>query len=512
MEFANIQEKLLVRTALEESQLMFTRYMFQERERARMTLNWHHYAIARALDDVMMLRIPRLLITLPPGYTKTMFILDAIARAFGRDPMSRNILLTYNSTLSNNNSQILMDTMELPDYQSMWPVRLRSDVAAKRKWNTRHGGGVVASGVGGTITGFRAGRINQQAFTGGVWIDDPLKPADANSRLERDKVNSKMTNTIRSRLMLSSTPIVMVMQRLHDNDPAGHVLRGGTGDEWTHLNIPAKMEPQHLKRTKRYARKYPYGKPLVYPDLFRTGYTWPLRVDKAEHKKIRKGDPFTCDAQYDQEPSVIEGRFIKGRWLHYYNELPDLRGFKRVVAVADTALEKKSSNDRTVWMVFAQHTNGHAYLLDYFGTRLEVPETTTYLWKVWERFRDSETTKIPRISAFHIEKKASGHGIIQTFNRRGAVVVPIERNVDKVSRAIESIPALKVGAILLPAKKTKTRFTRNKQWSLMHDEIMAFSAEMDHAFDDFCDALFDGCDIFYNTGTRFTDVFGKRAA
>ena len=508
MQFDSMQARLAVRTMCEESQLYFTRYMFKERERTKFVMNWHHVAVARAFDMVYRGEISRLLITLPPGFTKTMFLLDFFARGYALDPMCKNIHITYNSQLANNNSRILKDTIELPAYKSMWDVSLSKDSNSKKQWNTKHGGGLVASGVMGTITGFRAGRITEK-FSGAIGIDDPLKPEDAFSKRTRDKTNGAMNSTIRSRAMLPSTPIVLTMQRVHDDDPVGFCLRGGTGDYWHHLNLPAFITPEHIKPTKGYARRYPYGIPLVFEDLYQEGWTWPLRVNKKEYKTIYKGSPIVARAQYDQDPDVIEGAFIKGKWLKFYKELPDLKGFNRVIAIADTALETKQRNDRTVWGVFGLHKNGHAYLLDYSGKRLEVPDIETSLENVWDRFRNSLNTGLPRISAFYVEKKASGHGIIQKMKRHGINVIPVERSTDKLSRVMAAIPAWRTGAILLPAKNYSGEFTRNKQWPIMHNELMKFSTDMTHDHDDYVDVLCDAADIFYNVPSGFRSAYGK---
>jgi len=506
--FESAEQRLALRTMAEESQIMFTRYFFRLREMQRMTVNWHHIAVARAYDLVYQGMIPRLIINLPPGFTKTMFTTDFISRTMGVDPLSRSIQTTYNSKLANNNSKLIMETMGLPDYQAMWGTELSKDSSSKGLWNTRHGGGLLSSGITGTITGFRAGRVTPGYYSGGLFIDDPIKPIDANSKLVRDNVNGAMNDTLRSRLMLpNETPIVLTMQRVHDDDLSGFLLRGGTGEHWHHLMIPGKMKKEHLKPGKRYARKYPYGIPITYDDLFQTGMTWPLKMDKKEYKKIQVAAPFVARAQVDQDPDLLDGNFIKGKYVHFYRELPDVKNFVRVVAIADTAFEKESHNDRTVWMVFGLARDNKAYLLDYWGQRLEVPEVEQKLLAVWERFRNTETTKLPRITEFHVEKKASGHGIIQTMKRRGVSVKAVERNRDKVFRAAESLPGFVTGTIMLPAKGIKTPFTNNQQYDLMIDELMRFSADMTHTHDDYCDVLFDACELFYNKPGMFRSTF-----
>jgi len=106
----------------------------------------------------------------------------------------------------------------------------------------------IAAGLGwrlqGPVTGFGAGLgEDTEGFGGALIIDDPLKPDDAESDLELDNANRRINSTIKTRLNNpKATPIILIMQRLHDKDPAGFCLDGGTGETWEHLKIPVLRE------------------------------------------------------------------------------------------------------------------------------------------------------------------------------------------------------------------------------------------------------------------------------
>lgn len=75
-------------------------------------------------------------------------------------------------------------------------------------------------------------------------IDDVIKPDDANSPTERDKINNRFSNTLLSRLATETTPLAIIMQRLHADDLCGYLMKGGTSDTYEWLNIPGIITPE----------------------------------------------------------------------------------------------------------------------------------------------------------------------------------------------------------------------------------------------------------------------------
>ncbi|MFU1946124.1 terminase, partial [Bordetella avium] len=127
-------------------------------------------------------------------------------------------------------------------------VALASD--AQHHWKTEQGGVMYATGAGGTITGFGAGKL-RDGFGGAIIIDDPHKADEANSGVMRKNVIDWFQNTVESRKNSPDTPIIIIMQRLHEEDLAGWLLgdrgpngrgdpvAGGNGEVWDHLCLSA---------------------------------------------------------------------------------------------------------------------------------------------------------------------------------------------------------------------------------------------------------------------------------
>ncbi|MDR8289768.1 helicase, partial [Acinetobacter baumannii] len=90
--------------------------------------------------------------------------------------------------------------------------------------------------MGGQVTGRRAGTLANEGFTGAIILDDPLKPEDAFSQTARRKANRKILNTVNSRKAKSDTPIILIMQRLHVEDPTNFVMTGNVPGKWEQIS------------------------------------------------------------------------------------------------------------------------------------------------------------------------------------------------------------------------------------------------------------------------------------
>lgn len=187
----------------------------------------------------------------------------------------------------------------------MWPVAIKADADSKKLWYTEQGGGVYATAAGGPITGFGAGVLDDPQdgkFYGAIIIDDPIKVDDAYNENERLKVNQRLNGTIKSRRNSRNTPIVIIMQRLHEDDMAGFVLAGGMDEEFYHLNLPAVKDFALVKTPE--GRVGLEGIPL-----------WPYKHTIEELESMMRADHQVFMAQYMQNPAPDEGTYFKKEWF-----------------------------------------------------------------------------------------------------------------------------------------------------------------------------------------------------
>lgn len=250
-------ERRMLKYMLEQDGMQYMRYFFKIREGNKMLLNWHHYLIEYVLQAVYDCKIDRLIVNIAPGYTKTeQVVLNFISRGLALNPRSKYIHASYSGDLAQENSSKIKETVESEEFQELWSMPTRVDKKGKKRWFTEVGGGMMAAPAGGQITGFRAGRM-EEGFTGAFVIDDPVKPDDAYSAPKRNAINNRFNNTMRSRLAVETVPMIVIMQRIHEDDLSGFLLKGGSGDKWHHLTIPAFLDDELLN--KPYSEDYTHG-------------------------------------------------------------------------------------------------------------------------------------------------------------------------------------------------------------------------------------------------------------
>jgi len=280
--------------------LYFNRYFLKQRLGAKMVIGQHHPIMQAALDRTMLppndpQYIPRLIINVPPGYTKTeMAAINYMARGLAIDPRCRFLHLSYSDDLALQNSATTREIVKSYNYQTMWRVQTKDDMDSKKTWWTVQTGGVRAASAGGQVTGFRAGHMEKDKFTGAMIIDDPLKPDDAYSEVKRGAVNNGYSETAASRLAVETVPVIVIMQRIHWDDLSGYLLRGGSGEMWHHLNLPVILD-----HTDEYPEDYTHGVPLPHglPD----GWLWSYKHDQ-ENELALRSHRRKFASQYMQKP------------------------------------------------------------------------------------------------------------------------------------------------------------------------------------------------------------------
>lgn len=313
--------------------------------------NWHIEAIVYQLMRVQALEISRLVVTQPPRSLKSISVSVAyVAWLLGHDPTRRIIVVSYSNELAAELHRQFRMVIDSAWYQALFPT-MRPARDSGLELVTTAGGGRYATSVGGTLTG-RGSDL--------IVIDDPLKAEDAMSEVARKRVIDWYAGTLVSRLNdKNSGAIVVVMQRLHENDLAGHLLRQGV---WAHIDLPAIA----LENT---VIALPGGRTMQrhVGDILH-----PEREGKEALDRIRREiGSLMFSAQYQQRPVPLEGNLIRRDWFRYYDQLPDAP-HKRIVQSWDVAMATGGTNDYSVCTTW-QMIKGDFYLVDLLRSRLEYP-------------------------------------------------------------------------------------------------------------------------------------------
>jgi predicted phage terminase large subunit-like protein len=391
----------------------------------KLSHNWHLEVMAAKLEEVRRGRCRRLIVNLPPRHLKSHTVSVAfVAWCLGHDPAKQIMCVSYAQDLSDKLARDCRSLMLSQFYRFVFATRLSPERQALSDFLTGQGGGRFSTSVAGVLTGRGADMIV---------IDDPLKADEAGSPARRGAVNEWFDNTLYSRLNdKENGQIIIVMQRLHEDDLAGHVLEQGG---WDVLKFPAIAEED-----ERTMIATPYG-----PRSFARKKDEPLHGSRESHAMLeglraRLGTTAFA-AQYQQAPSPPEGLLVKAAWFPRYtpDQLP--RDFDAKILSCDTANKVSEFSDYTVCTIWGTYDDD-IYLLHVLRKRMEFPELKRTI---------KELATAHRTTNILIEDRASGTQLIQELRHDNLVGVKgITPPGDKQMRLAAQTPTMEAGRVHLP--------------------------------------------------------------
>jgi predicted phage terminase large subunit-like protein len=482
-------EQFTDKTLAEESHLFFSRLFFFNRQNIKFRVNWHHQYMSDVVQKIIDGELKNVVINVPPGSSKTeLIVINFIARGLAVNPRARFLHLSYSDDLALLNSQTARDIIRSDEYQALWPLAISDDTKSKKRWNVvvddKPAGGVYATSLDGQITGFRAGHM-APGWQGAIIIDDPLKPEDAFSKTKLDKANRKLLTTVKSRKANPETPIILIMQRIAENDPTGFIRQGNVGSDWTHIVIPAVIDEAYVA-----ALDPKYQAMITRDGVGRFSY-WPYKEPVAELLTMERGDGqdqsgarisrHVFTSQYQQNPVAVGGNIIRGEWFDQYTVLPQIKYRKIYV---DTAQKTAERNDFSVFECWGLGEDNKAYLLDILRGKWEAPELEKRCITFWNKHKAMDVEKLGQLRQMVVEDKSSGTGLIQKIKLLNHIPIKgIERVKDKLTRVMDVLGYLEAHMMAVPADAPFT--------SDFIAECEAFTADDTHAFDDQIDPMID---------------------
>ena len=400
--------------------------------------NWHVHHIAHQLTRVSAGEVKRLMINIPPRHLKSICVTVAYtAWLMGHNPSRKIITVSYGSELAEELAGHFRMIVESAWFQQAFPAfRIKS--ARRGKIATTENGFRLAVGIGGSILGRGADLIV---------IDDPMKASAAYSEAERRKVHEFYDNTLSTRLNNKREgAVIMIMQRLHEDDLCGHVLER---EDWEQTVIPAiATEATDIQLGPRPGNVY-RRKPgeLIQPE----------RDDEATlNQQCRILGSTSFEAQYQQNPVPPGGNAIRREWLRYYDVAPQL---DLVMVSWDTASTIGAASDYSVGTVWGMK-GADLYLLDVVRGRYEVPDLRRQVQRLHADHNASATV---------IEETELGRAITQEMRQTsGLRPIMIRPHFGKEARLLAQAPKFESGQVLLP---------RQASWLGAYiSELLAFPA------------------------------------
>ncbi|WP_018322879.1 phage terminase large subunit [Bradyrhizobium sp. WSM2793] len=380
---------------------------------------WFHQLIALRLN-LSVGQATRQIINAPPRSLKS-FLVSVAWPAFrlGQDPTQQFLCGSYSQQLANSLSANCRRIMEAPWYKELFPTRLAK--STEDELVTTKGGYRLAISVGGSLTGFGANTII---------VDDPLNATGAASDAQRKSCNEWFDRSLMSRLNdKSKGSIIVLMQRLHQQDLTGHLIdRGG----WDHLVLPAIAAQDTTIQLQNGSFVWKEGELLQARE----------RCDILDDVRTQVGS-LVFQTQYLQDPAPDEGNDLKREWLRAYDVLPTRQSGDEIVLSCDTAAKAGDKSNYSTCLVFLIRNRNQYYLIDVWRGKVEFHELSRIM---------REQAAKHRPNAMLIEDTAMGSPLIADLRQRAGLqgVVAIRPTKDKRSRMSGETAKLQAGSLMLP--------------------------------------------------------------
>ncbi len=445
---------------------------------AKFESTWHLEALCEFLTYVSTGEILRLIVSMPPRMTKSLTCsVGWPVWQWIDHPETQWLTSSYDVGLSTRDalkSRRLIESNWFRDrYKDSFSIR--PDENQKSRYSNTVGGHRIAISSGGRTTG-EGGDI--------ILLDDSHNAREAYSDVKRENIIEWYDNAMRSRLNNQNTGrIVHVGQRVHDADVIGHIIaKEGRctveeNGKWVHLVMPNEFRPATRcrlslpKDVKKAANDPKFEAPIVFEDprTEKDELLCPGRLGRDATIALKPPVGMSqrdYNSQYQQDPAADDGLILKRSWWKSW-QYPDWHpdSHKRrpmptceyILQIYDTAFEEKEENDfsaRTTWGVFLHYPER---MHPTTGVIIRGEERRCLI--LLEAWRDKVSFPDLRREAMRsyddmdpdmvlIEKKASGHSLIQEMRRAGVRVKAVDpKGKDKTMRAHMSSAPLEQGNI-----------------------------------------------------------------
>lgn len=390
--------------------------------------NWHIKYICDELQQVaerIKRREPKLfdyfIFNVPPGTSKSTIVSEMYpAWTWTIDASQRFICGSHSSTVSEDIADKCKKIFTSAKYQELFPeVGIRN--SAKTHLENQKNGERYTTSTGSGITGIHAHQ---------VIIDDPLNPQQASSEAERKTANTWITETLSSRYVDKKVSVtILVMQRLHANDPTGMLL------------AKKRLRIKHICLPGELSDKVP-----VYPEELRSNYVEglldPVRLDRTALDQQREQlGSYGFAGQFHQMPADPKGGLIKREW---FDIVDGTWNGKTIHFILDTAYTEKKDNDPSGFLAYYVDALG-IVITNYESLRLEFPKLTKYTESFCRNNGYSNKSKV------RVEPKASGLSLVQSLRLNTDLNISEHENPtkDKVTRATAITPKLEAKRVRL---------------------------------------------------------------
>lgn len=375
--------------------------MWPEASNEEFQTNWHIKYICDQLqelaEEVARQRskpgkekqpVEDMIINVPPGSTKTTTVMIMFpAWCWTRWYWMEFICLSYSSGLSLESAEASRDLIRSDRYKAVYPdLSIKPDKDQKSNFQVlkqfdkkpgyapsiKQGGSRYSTSVGGTVTGFHAHII---------LIDDPINPEQAVSPVQLNSANRWLNSTMPTRKVDKKTsPTVIIMQRLHEDDPTGHKLKNEP-EGVRHICFPGEIKNYKDQVRPKEMIKY-------YSE---DGLLDPVRLDWGSLQKLEASlGQYGFAGQVGQAPTPPSGGMFKPDKILVIDQMPQKSEFEQIVRYWDKAGTEAKNTDKnkgpawTVGLKMAKLKGGKYLILNIVRGRWSSEEREAKIKEVAE--------------------------------------------------------------------------------------------------------------------------------
>jgi predicted phage terminase large subunit-like protein len=392
-------------------------------ESAPFVPGWHIDAIAEHLTAVTSGAIRDLLLLCPPRHTKSLLVgVFWPCWEWITHPERRWLCASYAEALAVRDNVRARRLMQSAWYQQSWGhvFQFAGDQNQKHRQENNRGGHRIAIGTGGSATGEGGDRLV---------IDDPHNLIDVESTITRQGTLDwfdTVWSTRRNDPQRSAR--VIILQRSHCDDLAGHVLEQGG---WECLALPTEYEGDRRRTSIGWTDPRTREGELLWPQRF---------GNEAVSEAKRALGSFAFSAQHQQHPVPLAGGIWKRDWFRFYRRADRPARFDLTVTSWDCTFKDARTSDFVAGQWWGRK-GADFYLLSQVHARLDFPATLAAIRNLNESAAPSATL---------VEDKANGPAVIATLQREIPGLIAINPEGGKESRAAAVAPLFEAGNVFLP--------------------------------------------------------------
>jgi predicted phage terminase large subunit-like protein len=393
--------------------------------------NWHIGAICEHLEAVIDGQITRLVINVPPGTMKSLtccVFFPSWVWGPRNLPGKKLMFGSYTDRLAYRDSLRTRNLVNSDFYRRRWGNRFKLTTSSLSKFDTDAAGWRMATTVRGGATGEHADI---------QLVDDPLKPYEVTRALTvtgtaLEDCRIWWSETMASRLVsIVKSARIIIMQRLHDADLAGAVLKEGG---YEHLMLPMAFESKRKCFTSiGFEDPRTEEGELLFVERF---------PQEAVDKQAKEMGSRAARAQHQQDPILLEGNIIHGNWIqHWEQEKLPLR-WLTMIQSWDCTFKDSDGTDFVAGQVWALGSDSNFYLLDQVCERMGLVDTCLAMKRM--------SKKWPKTFRKLIENKANGPAVYEVMKKRIKGLRLVEPEGGKIARVHAMEPVWEAGEVFIP--------------------------------------------------------------